>query len=1008
MTDLAPVSQRQPIGALARSLTEHAAAVAALGALAAIGLSLTRGPDPLAAVWLPNALTVAWALRHPRSPVATAAFVVLLATGGANLLADWSPMRAVGLGLANAAEVAIAVSLLRLVGCERPDMERTGDLIRFSLLGGLVAPALSGTVAIATLALVAEPVGWAHWIGWTTADGMGLLIATPVALLLADGWRARTWPTIARAIEWAGLMLGGVGAVALIFFQARFPFLFLAMPIVLIQAFRLGSVAVALTVVAVAVVAPIATAHGLGPISLVKGSLTDQLFVLQFFLLSCFATGVPVAAALAGRDRMRGQLAAARDFNATMLENMREVVFRTDREGRWEWLNPAWRELTGRAPVAALNRPAVAFVHPDDREALTRALATRCGRRVTVRWLSARGERRLVEISARAVLSPDGEALGGTGSIRDVTERQDALDSMRESRRLFETLASLSPAGIFRTTAAGGLDYANPAWLAVAGLTYEQAAGDGWAAAVHPDDRAAIRTKWAAAVARRESFRDEFRFVRSDGAVSWVEAIASPELDDDGVLTGFVGCTFDLTERKTMEHDLRRARRHAEAAALAKSAFLANMSHEIRTPMNGVVGFTELLLDSSLDSEQRRHATLIAQSGRAMMRLLNDILDLSKVEAGAMTLAPRPVDLRHLLANCVQLIQPAVRAKALDVALHVADDVPARVLADALRVRQIVGNLLDNAVKFTDAGRIELDARCAPDGRLVLSVADTGPGIPAERHDAVLRPFEQASPAVAGAHGGTGLGLAIAHRLCALMNGELSLESAAGQGARFAVTLPLPAVAAGVDAAPVVSGPATVTKLSGRVLLVEDHDINQALIAAMLNRLGLTHALARDGREGVDAVLNARGTDRAWDLVLMDLQMPHMDGLAATRAIRAAGVTAGELPIVALTANAFADDVAACREAGMQHHLAKPLAADALAPRAGPLAARRPAGPSTARGRADRAIARPLRRPASADAERARRPGGTWRGRCRCGQGGGRPVAQAGRHRRTVRRDRAG
>lgn len=315
-------------------LARYAAATLALALLAALGLHLTRGAEPLAAVWLPNALAVAWLLRHPRSPLVPAAAAVLLGTGAANLLFDGDPLRAAGLGLANAIEVALAVGALRRIGCGRPDMERTHDLVRFSLIGGLVAPALSATLAAGVLALTDGANPSPAWRGWAGADGLGLLIATPVALLLSDGWAARIRSTRAQAWEWSILLGGGLIALVITFAQSRFPFLFLTVPVVLVLAFRLGSVGVALTVLALAIIAPVATAFDLGPVARMPGSMADKLFVLQLFLLACFGTGVPVAAALAGRDATRAELAHERDFSATMLSHMREVLFRTDADDR--------------------------------------------------------------------------------------------------------------------------------------------------------------------------------------------------------------------------------------------------------------------------------------------------------------------------------------------------------------------------------------------------------------------------------------------------------------------------------------------------------------------------------------------------------------------------------------------------------------------------------------------------------------------------------------------------
>jgi CheY-like chemotaxis protein len=360
------------------------------------------------------------------------------------------------------------------------------------------------------------------------------------------------------------------------------------------------------------------------------------------------------------------------------------------------------------------------------------------------------------------------------------------------------------------------------------------------------------------------------------------------------------------------------------------------MSHEIRTPMNGVLGFAELLLAGDLAAEQRQQAELIADSGRAMMRLLNDILDLSKVEAGQMRIASETFDLRHTLRACVKLVTPAVQGKGLTLVTDFAEALPASVCGDGLRVRQIVLNLLGNAAKFTLHGSITLRARLVNgDGepRLGIEVEDTGVGIPPDRRAAIFEAFVQAEDTTAARFGGTGLGLPISARLAELMGGRLALDATSERGSRFVLVLPL----VPGDRCACASGPRSADlALNGepeqlpygtqpRILVAEDHDVNRLLIKAMLHQLGVRVDFAENGRDAVAMAEAARSHAQPYRLALMDVQMPVMDGLEATRQLRARGIDAQALPIVALSANAYADDVAACLAAGMQAHLAKPV-----------------------------------------------------------------------------------
>jgi len=458
---------------------------------------------------------------------------------------------------------------------------------------------------------------------------------------------------------------------------------------------------------------------------------------------------------------------------------------------------------------------------------------------------------------------------------------------------------------------------------------------------IHPDDRSRIEaaSKKLAEV-RSTKLVNEYR-VRSGDDWIWVESHGMvAEHDSQGRPLRLMGTLADISERKRIEADMQRARDQAEQANRAKTEFLANTSHEIRTPLNALMGLTQLLMDSPVNAEQRSWLELMDSSAHTLLNMLNDVLDLSRIEAGKMDVERVRYELPRTLQEVGALYENQARARSVQWTLAVAGDLPQWVVGDPGRLRQVLGNLLSNALKFTPkGGRIRLSASSQADVRggktLRLQVQDSGVGIAPKHQARIFEAFTQADSSTARRYGGSGLGLTICARLVRLMGGRIDLESELGMGSTFTVTLPLEEDGRDTQDLPTDQVHEDVDAIRGagrrfadiRVLVAEDNPVNELLMNQWLQRLGCVVHNARDGAEAV-----SQWEAQPVDVVLMDVQMPRVSGMDATERIRAreAATGRGRTPIIAVTANAMDGDRQACLSAGMDGYLSKPVSPSAL------------------------------------------------------------------------------
>jgi signal transduction histidine kinase/CheY-like chemotaxis protein len=521
--------------------------------------------------------------------------------------------------------------------------------------------------------------------------------------------------------------------------------------------------------------------------------------------------------------------------------------------------------------------------------------------------------------------TPAGEIGGLLILADDVTDMVETLESAKRTEQRLNLALELSGMHVWE------LDYVNRK-LFTAGaedsfFERPQTYGDLYKdifVTIDPRDVGDVREAWRAHVEEGAPYRPNYRIKRTDGVEVWAEGVVSFHTDEEGRPQRLVGVLQNVTERKKVEGALIAAKEEAESATKAKSAFLATMSHEIRTPLNGVLGMAQAMEGDDLTPTQRDRLTVIRQSGETLLAILNDVLDLSKIEAGKLELDEAEFDLQDLARGAYAAFTAIAAKKGVGFALSIDEAARGVFRGDSTRVRQILYNLVSNAIKFTEAGEVKVRVG-RREGQLVLSVRDSGIGISPEALKRLFAKFEQADSTTTRRYGGTGLGLAICRELTELMGGTIEAESTPGEGSTFTARLPLERVADERPPAPSPPPPQAdqspeASKL--RVLAAEDNEVNRLVLQTLLQQVGLSPTIVADGAQAVEAWVR-----EDWDLILMDVQMPVMDGPSACREIRAQERMQGRArtPIVALTANAMSHQVAEYRAAGMDAFVPKPI-----------------------------------------------------------------------------------
>jgi PAS domain S-box-containing protein len=492
-----------------------------------------------------------------------------------------------------------------------------------------------------------------------------------------------------------------------------------------------------------------------------------------------------------------------------------------------------------------------------------------------------------------------------------------------EHEGLFRALVENSSDGVFLLDRKGAITYASPSTIRLLGHRVDQVEGRFFLDIVHPEDYESARECYITTLKHPgKPIPAVFRLRHARGDCRYMEVLAMNRFHDPSV-DGTVLNYRDVTYRKQVEDQLKGAKAAAETASRAKSEFLANMSHEIRTPINGILGMTQLAIDAESPAQQREYLELVRTSGEALLALVNNVLDLSKIEAGRLELEKIPFEIETLVQQTVTSMAWQAREKSISLTTRVHPGVPQVIVGDSSRLRQVLVNLLANALKFTDRGHVGIEvfveAVSGEDVALHVTVEDTGIGIPAEKQQLIFESFTQADGSTTRKYGGSGLGLAICVRMIELMDGHIWVESRPGAGSAFHFTAVFGTAPEAAEDKPATAGPVKVRPL--RVLLAEDNPVNRLLAVKLLEKDGHQVLSAVDGREALD-----RLADASFDVVLMDVQMPELNGFEATATIRARerGTSQHQF-VVAMTAHAMTGDRERCLEAGMDTYVSKPI-----------------------------------------------------------------------------------